>query len=62
MFFKENLIKLTIKDKQLHFEINLLMHFLKEVSFFSKNNVANFHFLKNTATFVIATILEFPTH
>ena len=55
---KECFIKLTINNKQLHFEINLLMKFVDEVFLFFKNN-ANLlilkisYFFKNATNFVI---------
>ena len=52
------LIKLTMDNKQLHSETNLLMYFVEEVSFFSKKKsylvITYVHFSKNATNFIIA--------
>ena len=58
MVLKESLIKLTMEDKQLHFETSFLMDLVEEISFQKKTNlviIGNFQYFKNATNIVIAS-------
>ena len=55
--FKGYLTKLYLANKRLHFKINLLMNFIREVSYFQKvmliSDSKKFHLFKNATILVI---------
>ena len=54
MIFKECFIEVTLNNTLLHFETNLLMDFVKEVSFLKKKKFGNsykFYFLQKCNEF-----------